>query len=330
VVCLVDGLGFNNLEARSGHAPNLAKLIRSQPKSAIRCEFPSTTVASIAGFATGMRSGEHGLVGYNVSNESRSALVNLLSGWESTGASPSPWKSVGTISEYAKDSNAQIHVVSQSGYRHSGFTQLTMPDATYHGADDLEERVSKAIGLGVTSGNLVYLYVPELDQIGHVFGWQSEQWSSGLETLDGALAPLLNQKRLPVLVTADHGMVDVPIENQIHLENLASLRGVDFLAGGDTRSAYIYTDEHVENDVREELQHVAWVATWDELENLGYLTSPRLLDHRHPKFVILARKNVTLYDRRTCKPRSLLMLGHHGSITDDEMRVPLLKAGALV
>jgi hypothetical protein len=124
-------------------------------------------------------------------------------------------------------------------------------------------------------------------------------------------------------------MVDVPIENQIHLETLESLQGVDFLAGGDTRSAYIYTDTDVCDAVQEELGDAVWVVRWQDLVSAGYVIQPEVLDHRHPSSVVLARKNVTLYDRRTCKPRSLQMLGHHGSITDAEMRVPLLRAGTL-
>ena len=329
VVVLIDGLGTQNLESRIGHATNLGALMRAQPKSSIRCEFPSTTVVSLAGFATGERSGSHRLVGYNVSNADRSGLVNLLSGWEYGSQVVSEWKSEPTISERFKGSAVKIHVVSQEGYRHSGFTQLTMPEAIYHGEDDINQRVERAHELAAAPGNLVYLYIPELDQIGHMHGSQSATWSQTLEVVDAALKPLLDSKRAAVLVTADHGMVDVPIENQIHLETLESLQGVDFLAGGDTRSAYIYTDTDVCDAVQEELGDAVWVVRWQELVSAGYVIQPEVLDHRHPSIVVLARKNVTLYDRRTCKPRSLQMLGHHGSITDAEMRVPLLRAGTL-
>jgi len=329
VVCVIDGLGTQNLESRIGHAANLGSLHRAQPKSSIRCEFPSTTVVSLAGFATGERSGSHQLVGYNVSKRDRSGLANLLTGWEHGNQVVSEWKSVATISERFKNSDVQIHVVSQEGYRRSGFTQLTMPEASYHGEDDIAQRVEKAHELASSPGNLVYLYIPELDQIGHMHGSQSATWSQTLEIIDAALAPLLLSQRAAVLVTADHGMVDVPIENQIHLETLDSLQHVDFLAGGDTRSAYIYTDSDVRDAIQAELGDSVWVVNWDDLVSAGYVIAPKLLDHRHPSIVVLAKKNVTLYDRRTCKPRSLQMLGHHGSITDAEMRVPLLRAGTL-
>ncbi len=329
VVVLIDGLGTQNLESRIGHASALGALLKSQPKSSIRCEFPSTTVVSLAGFATGERSGLHRLVGYNVSNNDRSGLVNLLSGWEQSSQSVAGWKSIDTISETFKSASVQIHVVSQEGYRHSGFTQLTMPQAIYHGEDQIEARVERAHQIASQPGNLVYLYIPELDQIGHMHGSESSTWSEALEMVDAALIPLLRSQKTAVLVTADHGMVDVPIGNQIHLETLRCLQGVDFLAGGDTRSAYVYTDTDVRDALQEELGDDVWVVHWEDLVTAGYVLQPEVIDHRHPSIVILAKKNVTLYDRRTCKPRSLQMLGHHGSITDAEMRVPLLRAGTL-
>ncbi len=330
VVVLIDGLGTQNLENRIGHAVTLGKLLKSQPKASIRCEFPSTTVVSIAGFASGERSAQHGLIGYNVSNSDRTGLVNLLTGWERGDQTVSDWKSVATLSERFKDSRVQIHVVSQEGYRHSGFTQLTMPEAIYHGRDDIEDRVSTAHSLAAEPGNLVYLYIPELDQVGHMHGSQSSTWGELLEHIDSALKPLLMSRSTAVLVTADHGMVDVALENQIHLETLDSLAGIDFLAGGDTRSAFIYTDANIQDDIQAELGEDVWVVSWPELVDSGYVKPSATSDHRYPSVVILAKRNVTLYDRRTCKPRSLLMIGHHGSITDAEMRVPLLRAGTLV
>jgi len=331
VVVLVDGLGQANLESRIGHAPNLGALVRRQPKSTVRCEFPSTTVVSLGGFSTGTRSAEHGLIGYNVRALEGDGLQNLLSGWGSRNTeTAAEWKSVPTLTEIGYGTQVQFHTVSQSTYRDSGFTSLTMPSANFHGVDDLEDRVLKAEQLGQMPGNLVYLYVPELDQLGHMFGSESNVWSEALEQLDAALAPLLRSKKVPVIVTADHGMVDVAIENQIHLETLESLAGDDVLCGGDTRSSFVYCSRDIRASLERDLGSRAFVASWDELVEAGYVSRPQKWDRRFPDLVILARGATTLYDRRTCKPRSLKMLGHHGSISDAEVRVPLLRAGLLL
>ena len=63
-VVVVDGLGSANLRYRAGHAPFLANQLNTD--GSIMCGFPSTTVASLASFSTGVSAGEHGLVGYQI------------------------------------------------------------------------------------------------------------------------------------------------------------------------------------------------------------------------------------------------------------------------
>jgi hypothetical protein len=269
------------------------------------------------------------LIGYNVPSSDRKQLHNLLSGWEVDGNEPSSYKTYPTLSEsYA------ISVVSPSIYRNTGFTSLTLPSGYFHGVDDIADRFRAAAEIAERDGGVVYLYVPELDQVGHRLGAGSPEWLSVLEEIDGAVRQLLNLKRSMALLTADHGMVNVGTEGQIHLETLESLNSVDFIAGGDTRSSLIYLSAEgdlAEKDkaelrqkLGEELSGLAWCASWQNLEAAGWVATG-LQKEKQPDIVLLASAAVTLYDRRTCKPRSLLMKGHHGSITDAETQVPLIR-----
>lgn len=330
IVLVIDGLGSHNLEAHIGHAPNIGRFWRSQ-KSTIRCEFPSTTVVSLTGLTTGLRSAKHGLIGYNVPNAERTELNNLLSGWEVDGNDPSTYKTYSTLSE-----NFAISVVSPTVYRNTGFTSLTLPAGRFNGVDSISDRFETAVEIAERDGGVVYLYVPELDQVGHRTGAGSNEWLSVLEEIDGAVRSLHNLKRSIAMLTADHGMVNVDADGQIYLETLDSLAAVDFIAGGDTRSSLIYltgAERTVElqaaalrEKLSKELEGLAWCASWRELEESGWVASG-LHGTSQPDIVLLARSAVTLYDRRTCKPRSLLMKGHHGSITDAETQVPLIRLG---
>ncbi len=330
IVLVIDGLGSHNLEAHIGHAPNIGRFWRSQ-KSTIRCEFPSTTVVSLTGLTTGLRSAKHGLIGYNVPNAERTELNNLLSGWEVDGNDPSTYKTYSTLSE-----NFAISVVSPTVYRNTGFTSLTLPAGRFNGVDSISDRFETAVEIAERDGGVVYLYVPELDQVGHRTGAGSNEWLSVLEEIDGAVRSLHNLKRSIAILTADHGMVNVDADGQIYLETLDSLASVDFIAGGDTRSSLIYltgAERTVElqaaalrEKLSKELEGLAWCASWRELEESGWVASG-LHGSSQPDIVLLARSAVTLYDRRTCKPRSLLMKGHHGSITDAETQVPLIRLG---
>jgi hypothetical protein len=46
-----------------------------------------------------------------------------------------------------------------------------------------------------------------------------------------------------------------------------------------------------------------------------------------PDFIVLARKQVALYHRAFAKRKSLEMIGHHGSISNDELAIPLITFG---
>jgi hypothetical protein len=239
------------------------------------------------------------------------------------------YKTYPTLSE-----NYAISVVSPSIYRNTGFTSLTLPSGNFHGVDDIADRFRAAADVAERDGGVVYLYVPELDQVGHRLGVGSSEWLSILEEIDGAVKNLHSLKRSIAILTADHGMVNVGPEGQIHLETLESLNSTDFIAGGDTRSSLIYLrgekaiSQHELEGLRErvgaELSGLAWCASWQDLETAGWVATGLPLE-KQPDIVLLASAEVTLYDRRTCKPRSLLMRGHHGSITDAETQVPLIR-----
>ena len=63
----------------------------------------------------------------------------------------------------------------------------------------------------------MYFYVNELDKAGHRHGCQSPQWEHQLEELDATVQRL--NAALPagttILLTADHGMLDVPESQRI-------------------------------------------------------------------------------------------------------------------
>jgi hypothetical protein len=79
-------------------------------------------------------------------------------------------------------------------------------------------------------------------------------------------------------------------------------------------------------DLTAELGERATVATWQELIDAGWQVDG-VSRAKRPEMVVLAKGRTVLYDRRTAKPQSLRMLGHHGSYSDAETRVPLIRWG---
>ena len=329
-VILVDGLGSANIQFRAGHAPTIASQLTVD--GSITCGFPSTTVSSLASFSTGVRPGIHGMVGYQVRDSGSGEQINLLTGISSAEQAQF-WQGQTTVAEIAKAQDVTCHFVGPSEYDGSGFTMATMRGAKYVAAKTIEDRFKAAHKImAACPNNLVYLYVPELDQKAHAHGFKSAQWVEKLEDLDAELKKFL--KQLPAnagaLLTADHGIVDVPVENQIHIDELG-LQGIEWV-GGDPRVLFLYLKDSESAKTRAALQDYlgkrAYVATKDELVAAGWfgeVLAPAL--KRLPDLFLIALGSTALYHREFAKPKSLQMIGQHGSVSAEELTIPLLKFG---
>src|SRR5690606_19169069 len=110
--------------------------------------------------------------------------------------------------------------VSKDEYQGTGFTAAALGPAEFAGADELDERIARAAELAARHpGALVYLYAPELDQVGHRRGWESDAWLAELERVDDAARDLAAAASATtgIVITADHGMVDVPRHRHVLL-----------------------------------------------------------------------------------------------------------------
>ena len=135
-----------------------------------------------------------------------------------------------------------------------------------------------------------------------------------------------------VLVTADHGMVDVPPEgHRFYDVDPALLAGVRH-AVGEPRGLQLHVDADALDDLlvawRRWVRREATVLSRDELVASGWLgeVDARVLG-RLGDVIVVARRAVAYYDSRTAGD-SVRMVGQHGAATDAESLVPLLRLGA--
>jgi hypothetical protein len=103
--------------------------------------------------------------------------------------------------------------------------------------------------------------------------------------------------------------------------------------GGDPRVLFLYFDEFDHESITRRLSEFlgkrAYVVSWDELVQAGwYGETAEVARERMPDIFLIANGETALYHREFAKPKSLKMIGQHGSISDDELFVPLLRFGA--
>jgi hypothetical protein len=337
VVVLVDGLGASALRQRTGHARFLAS--RFTKKATLASGFPTTTAAALASLTTGTLPGTHGLVGYTALVPESDRISNQLTGWAAD-MNPAVWQRSPTVFEGAAADGISAVAIGPRRYESSGFTDAVLRGARYVSAETIADRFQAARSeLDRGGRSISYVYVPELDMTAHAQGWQSDRWTQLLEELDSAMRhfALSLGASEGVLLTADHGVVDVPETSHIlYGDDPAQLDGVTHIAG-DPRCLQL----HLRGDLSAERRAAvlqawrategerAWVLTRDEAIDAGWFgpvdvaVRPRIGD-----IIVAAAKNIVYYDGRKSHDPSRRMVGQHGSWNPDELIVPLLRFGA--
>ena len=336
-VVLADGLGRSLLKQKASHTPFLRSILSGGQGSVpnwIDSAFPSTTAASLASLGTGLPAGQHGMVGYDVLDPSQDKVVNLLGNWDAH-VDPARWQPHATVFERIA-AEADVVTVSLPQFGSSPMTQAALRGSRFVGGTSLHARTAAAAEAMSGGGrSLMYFYVNELDKAGHRYGCQSDRWEHQLEELDSTVKRL--SATLPpgttIVLTGDHGMLDVPESQRIDFSADASLvAGVRHTAG-EPRMVHLYLEPDVTDPQRESLISAwrtrfgerIWAFTREQAIGAGLFgdvqpeVAPRIGD-----VLIAARDTLALYDTRRVRPASLEVVGQHGSLTKAEREVPFL------
>lgn len=336
VVLLVDGLGLTLLERSAPLAPFLSSLT-ARPLTA---GFPATTATSLSSLGTGLPPGEHGVTGYTSLVEQAGGVVSWLT-WTREREDlrerlvPEQLQPRATAFERAERAGVAVTVAAPSHFRGSGLTRAVLRGGTWAGAVSPGDTVAQvAAGAARGDRSLVYCYTPDLDLTGHVRGVDSDAWRDALRLVD-AFADQLRARLPPgtrLLVTGDHGMVDVADAAQVDADAEPALQaGVRALAG-ESRARHVHTLPGAAPDVlaawRERLGDRAWVASREQAVETGLL-GPVVTDAARARtgdVVVVATGELAVV-RRTTDPGGARLRGHHGALTPDELLVPLLVSG---
>lgn len=325
VVILVDGLGSVNLNARSAHARNLTQLSRIDVSSG----FPTTTASALSSLMTGVDPGMSGMVGYAIRDPETGLVLNQLSGLDAV--NPLVWQPMPTVWE--QNSGVASAVVSAPRYRDSGLTRAILRGAPYIDAKNYAERLS-AIDDFFSSNRsgVVYVYIAELDMAAHASGVSSDQWIRRLEELDGFVSEV--SRRLSthdgLLITADHGVIDVPPSRHIIVPSDSDL--VDgVVVAGEPRFLHVYSDDPDRTFARwtEAESSRSHVVTREHAIAAGWFgdVATHVRD-RIGDVLVTPRGESVYYLDGIATAQARAMVGQHGGLSRAETLVPILTGGA--
>ena len=326
VVLLVDGLGWHQLEEYADHAETMAAHLPRALR--LTCGAPSTTATSLTSLGCGVPPGEHGVVGYSFREPSVDRVINALT-WEGGPDDVPGFAQARTVFERLAAEGHQSSAVTLARFANSALTRLAFAGTTLLPVTEEGslEQVGGLVDEALTHSRVVYCYERMLDHTGHGFGVGSWQWLERLAQVDDLVAHL--ERSLPadacLLITGDHGMINVPEPSRLTLEDEPRLAGASAV-GGEPRFRHVYGDdpralawawstvlgERASVLRREEAIEAGWFGP-----RVTGLSAARIGD-----VVAAMTEDFAVMTRRT--PGEFGLVGMHGSLTPAEMEVPLL------
>lgn len=332
---VVDGLGWTGLDAH----PDVTPFLTSLAGRPLTAGFPSTTVTSLASLGTGLPPGEHGMSGYTSYISGIGSVVNWLA-WRSIGDNvdlrdvvvPEELQPQPTIWERADAAGIATTVCTFDNFAGTGLTRAVLRGGRWGGTYAEGDAVARAVD-AASQGNrsLVYVYVSALDLVGHMRGPDTDAWCAQLAIVDRIAERLVAgmEPGVNVYVTADHGMVAVADDAKVDYDSTPALQeGVVALAG-EPRMRHVHVRPGAAADVSATWANLlgdSWrVMSGDAAIGEG-LFGPVVTAAARPRIgdvIAFADGPGGVVERRKL-PRLASMPGHHGSLTDEELLVPLL------
>ena len=336
LLLVIDGLGYRYLdEAGSG------TWLQEQEPRRLTSVFPSTTAAAITSFLTGDAPQQHALTGWHMYFRELGAVLAVLPGepryggvgLRQAGIEPASLFQHRTLFDRIP---VESFVVAPRFLADSDFNLAHRGPAQILDFETFADSLS-GIGRLVRSGrgrHCIYAYWSKLDHLCHVHGVGSQNVRDHLWELDGMLADFVDRLRgtdTLVLITADHGMLDIDEAAILDLDAHPSLSDTLMLPlCGERRAAYAYPwpDRAREFVTRmgDAFGDRVEVHESRELVERGVFglgpPHPRLLE-RIGVYTLLPRANFVVTDRLLGEG-AFDQIGVHGGASEEEMYVPLV------
>jgi hypothetical protein len=321
VLLVVDGLGALQLAARAALAPVLSSGVGAPITSVA----PSTTACALTSLATGRVPAEHGIVGYRIACEGQ--IMNVLS-WTVAGADARMRLPAAAFQPFPTfpGAVAPVPVVTRSDYGPTGFTAAHLGDVELHPWHTPAGLVTGVRALLADGAPFVYAYYEGIDKIAHARGLD-EYYDDELRAVDRLVGDV--RAVLPpgavLVVTADHGQVHVG--NNVEVIDAEMMEAVTLLSG-EGRFRWLHLREGAREDVvaraAEVYRDMAWVRTKEQIIDEGWLggVPSAAVAERMGDVVLVPFEPIAFMD--PADTGELRLAARHGSLTPDEMLVPLL------
>jgi predicted AlkP superfamily pyrophosphatase or phosphodiesterase len=322
VVLVLDGVGWDQLEARRSLAPTMSAM-EGGPITSVA---PSTTATALTSITTGLAPGEHGVVGYRVAVGGE--VLNVLR-WATAEGDARSRIDPSAFQAHEAFCSQRPCIVNKADFVQSGFSTAHLLGSRFRGYRQVSSMLVELRQALRAGEPFVYTYYDGIDKVSHEYGL-GEHYDAELEASDRLVGDILSL--LPpdavLVVTADHGQVHV---GDRIITPHADVLGHVALQSGEGRFRWLHARSGRSDALLEAAQahhgDVAWVVTRDQTVDEGWW-GERVTDEARARLgdvALVASEPVSFHDPADSGPFELV--GRHGSLTSAEMYVPLLVGG---
>ncbi|MFH1173680.1 MAG: alkaline phosphatase family protein [archaeon] len=321
-VIIIDGLGYTFL---SKHKQSF---LWKHCIGSMTSVFPSTTTAAVTTLMTAQSPAQHGLTGWFMLSKELGAIVIPLRfktryGKRALHEDGIRMQDLLFATSILNNSVKSTHLLPNI-VKNSPFNRALRGKAIIKGYDDLNGMMK----LLVQNRHCTTAYWGKFDHILHHYGVHSKEAEQHFRELDKAIEHASKTLKGTLLITADHGLLDVKhlfLKDHPELEACLALPFC-----GEPRTVYCYVhpgkDKQFRTYVEKKLKKYCTLLSKQELLRRGWLGKElpsKAIQHRIGDYVLLMKKNYAFYDELLAERRTPHR-AEHGGVSADEMLVPLI------
>jgi len=313
-------------------------ILKENLRGKINSIFPSATTAVIPMFFTGSSCLKHGMISwYSYSREFKEEIIPLP---YMTRAKPR--KSLGKIKKITKifNLNPLFKGIKRNNYHitknkilNSDFSKAVCINAKRLGYNTTAEFFGK-IKNTIKSNDkekYIFAYLSTHDSYCHRHGTKSRKTLEKFKYIDKRLKSFLKSIKNTdsiIIITADHGLIDVPNNKKIRIEDNPELEEtLRMPICGDGRNAFCFVKrdkrKQFENYVKTRLKKYCDIYNSKDLIKYFGLEKPsKQFLERIGDYILIMKENYGIYQHPWGEKHG--NLAEHGGLSDEEMYVPLI------
>ncbi|MFC1682271.1 alkaline phosphatase family protein, partial [Nanoarchaeota archaeon] len=335
---VIDGMGYEYLKKKEKMT-----ILNDYLAGSMTSVFLPTTASAIATFLTGVAPQQHAFTGWYMLLKEIGVVSTILPfsprvGGNAFSSQGIEVKDVLNQKAFTSKIKASNFSINHKKIAYSDFSKemsknsKILPYGTLNG---FFMQIKKAINSN-SRRKYIYAYWPELDSLNHKHGVEHKKAEKHFKEIDKKLRSFIKSLKgtnTLLIITADHGFTNTPVERIIKLEDHPKMKECLTLPlCGEGRVSYCYVHpekaKQFENYVKKNLGKYCHLFKSQELIKKNYFglkePNPKLFD-RIGDYILVFKENYIIEDKiKRDKKKKKPNIGHHGGVSRNEMIVPLI------